>query len=253
MSTGLILSQIGEFSFLLIEMARGSGNITQELYQILLSTAFMTMLMTPLLFAAIPHILKLFSRFVIFGVPPRDWTREDRTLTALQDHVILCGFGPTGRDLAAAFQEEKIPFIILEMNPAKIREAKKMHMKALYGDASNQEVLKRAGIARARSVVVSFPDALGMNQIIRVVQDLNPSLTLAVRTRFGSQMPGLYELGADLVVTEEWEASHELNRLVLGQLNVPVERIEYHLHRIRSRKEVAVEEAIFKRMNRALT
>ncbi len=251
--TGLILSQIGEFSFLLIEMARGSGNITQELYQILLSTAFMTMLMTPLLFAAIPHILKLFSRFVIFGVPPRDWTREDRTLTALQDHVILCGFGPTGRDLAAAFQEEKIPFIILEMNPAKIREAKKMHMKALYGDASNQEVLKRAGIARARSVVVSFPDALGMNQIIRVVQDLNPSLTLAVRTRFGSQMPGLYELGADLVVTEEWEASHELNRLVLGQLNVPVERIEYHLHRIRSRKEVAVEEAIFKRMNRALT
>jgi CPA2 family monovalent cation:H+ antiporter-2 len=251
--TGLILSQIGEFSFLLIEMARGSGNITQELYQILLSTAFLTMLMTPLLFAAIPFILKFFSRYVIFGVPPRDWTREDRTLTALHDHVILCGLGPTGRDLAAAFQEEKIPFVVIEMNPAKIREAKKMHMKALYGDASNQEVLKRAGIARARSVVVSFPDALGMNQIIRVVQDLNPDLILAVRTRYGSQMPGLYELGADLVVTEEWEASHELNRLVLEQLAVPSERIEYHLNRIRSRKEVAVEEAIFKRMNRALT
>jgi CPA2 family monovalent cation:H+ antiporter-2 len=251
--TGLILSQIGEFSFLLIEMASGSGNITQELYQILLSTAFMTMLMTPLLFAAIPFILKFFSHYVIFGVPPKDWTREDRTMTALHDHVILCGLGPTGRDLAAAFQEEKIPFVIIEMNPAKIREAKKMHMKALYGDASNQEVLKRAGIVRARSVVVSFPDALGMNQIIRVVQDLNPELTLAVRTRYGSQMPGLYELGADLVVTEEWEASHELNRLVLGQLDVPAERIEYHLNRIRSRKEVAVEEAIFKRMNRALT
>ena len=250
--TGLILSQIGEFSFLLIEVARRSGNITQELYQILLSTAFMTMIMTPLLFAAIPFILKFLGRYVIFGVPPKDWTREERTLTSLQNHVILCGFGPTGRDLATAFQEEKIPFVIIEMNPVKIREAKKMHMKALYGDASNQEVLKRAGIMRARSVIVSFPDALGMTQIIRVVQDLNPDVTLAVRTRYGGQMPRLYELGADLVVTEEWEASHELNRLVLGQLNVPRDRVEYHLNRIRSRKELAIEEAIFKRMNRSL-
>ncbi len=251
--TGLILSQIGEFSFLLIEMARESGNITLELYQILLSTAFMTMLMTPLLFAAIPFILKFLSRYVIFGVPPKEWSREDRTLTGLHDHVILCGLGPTGQDLAAAFHEEKIPFVVIEMNPVKIREAKKMHMKALYGDASNQEVLKRAGIARARSVIVSFPDALGMTQIIRVVQDLNPNVSLAVRARFGAQMPQLFELGADLVVTEEWEASYELNRIVLGQLDVPPERIEYHLNRIRSRKEVAVEEAIFKRMNRALT
>jgi UDP-N-acetylmuramoylalanine-D-glutamate ligase len=65
---------------------------------------------------------------VIFGIPPRDWNREDRTLTALQDHVILCGLGPTGLDLATAFQEEEIPFVVVEMNPARIREAKKMHM-----------------------------------------------------------------------------------------------------------------------------
>ena len=246
--TGIILSQIGEFSFLLMEMARGSGRITPELYQVLLSTAFMTMLMTPLLFAMIPFVLRSLSRFVIFGVPPQNWNRPDRTLAALHNHVILCGFGPTGRDLATAFMEEKIPFVIIEMNPAKIREAKKMHMKALYGDAANQEVLKRAGITRARSIIVSFPDPLGMTQIIRVVQDLNPDVTLAVRTRYAGQMPHLYELGADIVVTEEWEASHELNRLVLGELDIPEARIEHHLERIRARKEVAVEEAIFRRV-----
>lgn len=246
--TGIILSQIGEFSFLLIEMARGSGHITPELYQVLLSTAFMTMLMTPLLFAMIPLVLKFLSRFVIFGVPPQNWNRPERTLAGLHDHVILCGFGPTGKDLATAFLEEKVPFIIIEMNPDKIREAKKLHMKALYGDASNQEVLKRAGITRARSVIVSFPDALGMTQIIRVVQALNPDVSLAVRTRYAGQMPQLYELGADIVVTEEWEASHELNRLVLGQLDISEERIEHHLDRIRGRKEIAVEEAIFRRM-----
>ena len=245
--TGIILSQIGEFSFLLIEMARGSGHITPELYQILLSTAFLTMLMTPLLFASIPFVLKALSRFVIFGVPPGSWTKPDRTLSSLTGHVILCGFGPTGRDLAIAFQEEKVPFVIIEMNPVKMREARKLHMKASYGDAANQEVLKRVGISRARAVIVSFPDPLGITQIIRVVQGLNPNVILAVRTRYEGQMPQLYDLGADIVVTEEWEASYELNRLVLGELNIPDERILHHLGRIRSRKEIAVEEAIFQR------
>ncbi len=245
--TGIILSQIGEFSFLLIEMARGSGHISSNLYQVLLSTAFLTLLMTPLLFSLIPFVLKILSRHVIFGVPPKSWIKPDRTLSSLTGHVILCGFGPTGQDLAIAFQQEQVPFVIVEMNPAKMREAKKMHMKAIYGDAANREVLKRVGISRARAVIVSFPDPLGITQIIRVVQSLNPDVLLAVRTRYQGQMPQLYELGADIVITEEWEASHELNRLVLGHLDIPGERIEYHLGRIRARKELAVEEAIFRR------
>lgn len=92
-----------------------------------------------------------------------------------------------------------------------------------------------------------------MTQIIRVVQALNPSVILAVRTRYGGQMSQLYELGADIVVTEEWEASHELNRLILAELDVSDEKIEHHLGRIRSRKEVAVEEAIFRRMAKTST
>lgn len=244
--TGIMLSQIGEFSFLLIEMSRRSGHITPDLYQVLLSTAFMTMLMMPLLFSAIPWVLKFLGGFKMFGLPPAKWGRQEPALSSLSNHVVLCGFGPTGRDLAAAFQEEKIPFVIIEMNPSRMREAKKMHMKTVYGDAANQEVLKRVGIDRARALVVSFPDPLGTTQIIRVVQGLNPNVILAVRTRYEGQMPRLYELGADIVVTEEWEASHELNRLVLGQLAVPKERIEYHLSQIRSRKEIAVEQVIFR-------
>ncbi|MBU9888793.1 MAG: cation:proton antiporter [Candidatus Omnitrophica bacterium] len=245
-TTGIILSQIGEFSFVLMEMARGSGHITDTLYQVLLSTAFLTMLMTPVLFAMIPFVLKALGRFLIFGVPPQNWNRPDRVLTALHDHVILCGFGPTGLDLAKALREEGVPFVIIEMNPIKMREAKAMQMRAVYGDATNREVLRRAGVHRAKAVVVSFPDPLGMVQIIRVVQGLNPEVLLAVRTRYEAQMSRLYELGADIVVTEEWEAGHELNRLVLSQLDISQERVEHHLARTRSRKELAVEEAIFK-------
>ncbi len=251
--TGIILSQIGEFSFVLIEMARGSGHINNMLYQVLLSTAFLTMLMTPLLFAAIPVILRVLGRFLIFGVPPQDWAKEDGTWPLLSDHVILCGFGPTGRDLANAFKEEKIPFVIIEMNPSKVRDAKKLGLNAIYGDAVNREVMKRVGILRAKAVVVSFPDVLGMTQIIRVVQSLNPEVILAVRTRYASQMPQLYELGADIVVMEEWEASHELNRVVLEQLGIEPDRIDQHLNRIRARKEVAIEEAFFRSMVKTAT
>ncbi|HNX68216.1 MAG TPA: cation:proton antiporter [Candidatus Omnitrophota bacterium] len=250
MVTGIMLSQIGEFSFVLIQMARGSGHISHELYQILLSTAFLTMLLTPLLFASIPSVLKFLGKFIVFGVPPRNWAKPGSTLSALTGHVILCGFGPTGRDLANAFKEEEIPFVILEMNPQKVQEAKKLHLKAVYGDAANREVMRRVGILRARAVVVSFPDILGITQIIRVVQELNPEVLLAVRTRYEGQTAALYELGADIVVMEEWEASHELNRVVLEQLRVPPGRIEHHLGRIRARKEMTVEEAIFRRMSK---
>lgn len=250
MVTGIMLSQIGEFSFILIQMARNFGHIHQELYQVLLSTAFLSLLITPLLFAMIPSVLKFLSRFVIFGVPPRSWVKPSTTLASLNDHVILCGFGPTGRDLANAFKEENIPFVIIEMNPHKVKEAKGLHMKVVYGDAANREVMKRVGIHRAKAVVVSFPDILGMTQIIRVVQDLNPNVLLAVRTRYEGQTAPLYELGADIVVMEEWEASHELNRVVLEQLRLPGHRIEHHLARIRARKEITIEEAIFRRMTK---
>lgn len=250
MVTGIMLSQIGEFSFILIEMARGSGHINHEFYQVLLSTAFLSMLITPLLFASIPPLLKFLGQFIIFGVPPKNWTKSGTTLSVLTGHVILCGFGPTGQDLANAFKEEEIPFVIIEMNPVKVQEAKKLHMKAIYGDAANREVMKRVGISRAKAVVVSFPDILGMTQIIRIVQDLNPDVLLAVRTRYEGQTAPLYELGADIVVMEEWEASHELNRVVLEQLDLPADRIEHHLARIRARKEISIENAIFRRMSK---
>jgi CPA2 family monovalent cation:H+ antiporter-2 len=218
------------------------------LYQLLLSTSFLSLLITPLLFAFIPAVLKLCARFALFGAPPRSWEKIGTSLASLSGHVILCGFGPTGRDLANAFKTEEIPFVIIEMNPIKVADARKAKLKVIYGDAANREVMRRAGILKAKAVVVSFPDVLGIKQIIRVVQDLNPDVMLAVRTRYEAQMPKLYDLGADVVVMEEWEASHELNRVVLEQLRVPTERIESHLARIRARKEIAIEEAIFGRL-----
>lgn len=247
LASGIILSQIGEFSFLLIQAARHAGGITDQLYNLLLSTAFMTLFITPLMLMMVPVILKFSERVPLFGVHPKnkDSAAEEKKIL-LKDHVILCGFGPSGTDLAQSFTEEAIPFVLLEMNPGRIAAARQKSYPVLYGDAANYEVMRHAGIDRARAVVVSFGDAIGMTQIIRVVEDLNPEVLLVVRTRFEKDVARLYELGADIVVMEELEASHELNRTILKHFDVSDAKIEKHLERILMRKELLIEQGILR-------
>ncbi len=245
--TGLILSQIGEFSFLLLEAGRSAGGIQPFFYQALLSTAFLTILLTPFLFALVPAVLKMSEKIPFFGIPPDQWKKTERASSKLKSHVILCGFGPSGRDLAQSFLEEDIPFVVLEMNPKKIHLAHQQKLRVIYGDAANAEVMRRAGIDHARAVIVSFADPIGMEQIIRVVQSLNPDTFLVVRTRYEREIARLYEKGADLVVMEELEASQELNRTLLSHFKVSPKKIEHHLERIRARKELLIEEAIMRR------
>ncbi len=251
LATGIMLAQIGEFSFLLLEASRKTGGVDQFFYQMLLSSAFITMFLTPVLFTLIPSLLNLSQRIALFGVPlHRSQNSAEMSYAELKNHVILCGFGPLGTDLSYAFREQGIAFIIIELNHRLVLEAKQQSFPVIYGDAANEEILKKAGIHRAQSLVVTFADPTGMAQIVRVVQVLNPRIFVAVRTRFERDVPWLYELGADAVVMEELEASCELNKIILEHLGVEQIQLERYLNRIRQRKELTIEAAIFKRMQK---
>jgi len=244
---GLMLAQIGEFSFLILETARHSGSIDPYFYQVLLSVAFITIFATPFLFNAIPFFVRICEKIPLFGMPWREAKKIAREELPLENHVIICGYGLVGRDLVIALQQEGVPYVVLELNPKNIQDARHVHAKVIYGDATNEEVMRRANIVKARAVVVSFAETFGMLHIVRVVQNLNPDVTMIVRSRFEKEVPNLYELGVDMVVMEELEASLEVNRLLLENFKVPQGRIEDHLKKIRTRKELAIEQAIFKR------
>lgn len=246
LAAGIILAQIGEFSFLLMELGRKSGAVEPSFYQILLSSAVVTMMLTPALFALVPVVLRWAEQIPFFGFPPAERRTDPLRSGRLENHIILCGHGPAGRDLAAAFQEERLPFILLDMSPPVIEWARANGIPAIYGDAANEEVLRRAAIDRARAVVVSFGDSVGMTQVVRIVQRLNPRVFLFVRTRFERDVPELYASGADVVVMEELEASCELNRIVLEYFKVDSAKIQQYLERIRARKELAIEKAILR-------
>lgn len=245
LSAGLILSQIGEFSFLLLEASRHSGKIDENLYQLLLSAAFITLFLTPFLFALLPFVLRLSEEQPFFGFHPRQKESALKMAEPLTNHVIVCGYGPIGRDLAQSLDAEEVPYILIEMNPRRVAEARKNNVPVIYGDAANMEVISRAGVDRAKMIVLSLGDPVGVRQIVRIIQRLNPNVHLVLRTRFDRDVANFYEWGADSVVMEEWEAGYEMHRIVLDYLNVPPDRVKKHLARIVERKEWIIEQAIF--------
>ncbi len=246
-AAGLLLCQIGEFSFVLIQVARQQNVVGDDFYKLLMSAAFITLFLSPFLFAMVPKVLGLFEKFRWFSMRPEEWNKGLATKGALKEHVILCGYGTVGADLAASLKEEKIPLIVLEMNPKLVKHARKDGIRVIAGDVSNLEVLERSGIHDARAVIVSFSDPVGTMQALRMVRKIRSDIFIAVRTRHQSDIARLYEMDADLVVLEEWEASIQLNQKLLQHLGTEPAVIAAHLERIRSRQEILAEEMILRR------
>jgi monovalent cation:H+ antiporter-2, CPA2 family len=246
-TTGIILSQIGEFSFLLLENAKNGGLILPVFYQTVLSAAVLTILLTPFMFNLIPPVMRLFAKIPFFGMAPQPKEKTEKT-RRMKDHIVLCGYGTAGQDLAGALTLENVPFVVIEMSPMNIEKARGHRVPVLYGDAMNESVLHEAAVARAKAVVISFGDASGIAMIIRAIQKLNPETMIVARCRYERDVAWLYELGADVVVMEELEVSSELTRVILDKVGLAEELIHTHMLRIRARKEFLVEQNILKKL-----
>jgi CPA2 family monovalent cation:H+ antiporter-2 len=247
--TGVILSQIGEFAFLLLETAENGGLIEHTFYQTILSASVITIFLTPFLFNLIPLLMRMSSKIPSFGTPPKveDKNKKENT-RLLKNHVIICGYGTAGQDLSAALLLENIPYIVIEMNPQNIQKARLHRVPIIYGDAMNDNVLEEVAIHKAKAVVISFGDASSIAYIVQATQRLNPDVLTVVRSRYERDIAWLYQLGADIVIMEELEVSAELVRVILDHTGTPEDLIKTHVGRIRARKEFLVEQNILKRL-----
>lgn len=246
-ASGLLLCQIGEFSFVLIQIASQQEVVSEEFYHLLMSAAFMTLFISPFLFALVPKVLGVFESVRWLALHPTEWSQNKEAVKTLCDHVILCGYGLVGADLSATLQEEKVPFIVLEMNPQLIRLARAKGVSVIAGDVSSVEILERAKIRKARAMIVSFGDPAGTVQALRMIRKMNADIFVAVRTRHQADIARLYELGADLVILEEWEASVQLNQRLMEYLKTDQEKIREYVEKIRSKQELLAEELILRR------
>src|SRR5256714_184376 len=232
---GLAVSQIGEFSFVLAREGRGTGLLSEGLYQTFLAVAVLTMLVTPFLLQGGPALLDGLERLVpldrlLPGLRPGAIAVADQPLT---DHVIVAGYGLNGRNLTAALRSIRAPYLIVELNAQTVQQARARGEPAFYGDATREEILRGLGAERARMLVVAISDPAATRRMVRVGRALNPRIHIIARTRYVVEIAELTRLGADVVIPEEFETSIEIFARVLAHYGVPRGDIERLVRGIR--------------------
>ncbi|PNU19011.1 potassium transporter KefB [Geothermobacter hydrogeniphilus] len=218
--SGLILFQVGEFSFILLKQARSLYLIPEHSYQITLFVITLSMMTTPLLFSRAGVIAKRLAGML--GGRKESWSDTEEEQTAnLQGHVVIAGYGLAGRNVARVLREMQIPYIHIEMNGEIVRRARDRGEFIVYGDATSRTVLERVGTGRARALVLAINDPSALAGTIQAAREINDRLYILVRTRFVLDLDRLYEFGADEVIPDEFEASLQMAACLLRSFAIP--------------------------------
>jgi CPA2 family monovalent cation:H+ antiporter-2 len=231
--TGIYLAQVGELALVMLALAVRNSVIPAELMQPVLAAMILSMCTAPLVIQ--------FSEPIVRKLTANDWLARAAQVTqiaarsmARQDHVIVCGYGRSGQNLARLLEAEDIPYVAVDADPQRVREAAADGSSVAYGDASRREALVSAGLAKARVVVITFANTPVALRILHHVQHERPGLPVIVRTVDDSEIDKLMEAGATEVIPEVLEGSLMLASSSLLVLGVPLNRV---LKRIRAVRE----------------
>jgi CPA2 family monovalent cation:H+ antiporter-2 len=231
--TALGLAQAGEFGFVLLAQAADMDLLGPEVTQPVLAAMVLSMLIAPLLFHHMDELTRLLAGSEWAGRAKEVHDIAVKTF-GKSKHVIICGYGRSGQNLARLLEAEDITFVALDADLERIRAVAASGASVVYGDASRREVLVAAGLSRAQAIVVTYSDLPSSMAILRHVRELRPELPVVVRTIDDANIDALKEAGAAEVVSEVMEGSLMLASHALMLLGVPLSQV---LRRIREVRE----------------
>jgi CPA2 family monovalent cation:H+ antiporter-2 len=224
MRTGLYLAQAGEFGFVLLTLGAEHQLIAPQWLSPVLASMVLSMLATPFLI--------LYSNTLVNRFSASDWLLQSVALTSIakksiatQGHVIICGYGRSGQNLARLLDKEGIPYMALDLDPDRVRMAAAAGQSVVFGDAARMQSLMAAGLARAAAVVVSYHDTPSALKVLRHVQSHAPKVPVVVRTVDDTDLDKLRAAGATEVVPEAIEGSLMLAGHALALVGVPMQRV----------------------------
>jgi CPA2 family monovalent cation:H+ antiporter-2 len=231
--TGFALGACGEFGFVLLGHAHTAGFLPPDILQPVLAAMVLSMLIAPFVIEHSEHIVR---RWVT-----SEWMSRAMQVTQIaaqsmgaEQHVVICGYGRSGQNLARLLEAERVPFIALDIDPYRIREAAAAGESVVFGDAARREVLVAAGLLRAKALAVTYADTASAVKILNHVRELRPGLPVVVRTLDDADIDRLKNAGAAEVVAEIMEGSLMLASTTLMLLGTPLNRV---LRRIRETRE----------------
>ncbi len=213
--TGLLLSQGGEFAFVLFSLAGSYGLIPQELSQLLLVTVTVSMALTPLAAQFGNHIATILEKKSV--ADPNHMVEETLDLS---QHVIICGYGRVGHTVSQLVENENIPYVAIDMDSYMVSRERKVGTPVYYGDSARAHVLSALGIKRARAVIITHNDTRVALQTIATIRDLNNEVPIIARAKNLEQVQKLERAGATLAVAEMFEVSLQMGSALLKSVGI---------------------------------
>ena len=222
--TGIYLAQAGEFGFVLLTLGTDNHLVADQWISPVLASMVLSMLASPFLI--------MYSNRIVMKLSSSDWMLQSLQLTTIakkaikaESHVIICGYGRSGQNLARLLEGEHIPYMALDLDPDRVHQAAAAGQSVVFGDASRLQSLMAAGLARASAVVVTYHDTPSALKILHLVQAHAAQVPVVVRTIDDSDLEKLRAAGATEVVPEAIEGSLMLASHALALVGVPMRRV----------------------------
>lgn len=246
LTVALGLAQIGEFSFILSDLARRYGLMSEAGHHVLVAGAILSITINPLLFQMIPSIQEWLrkhpSLWRLFNARAERWSEKTNLATAryVEKHTdsetglaIVVGYGPVGRAVHRMLREAGLRTVIVDLNMDTVQALNGEGQAAIFGNASHESILEQAGVRNATHVVVTLPDSSERAAVVAAVRGLNQRARILVRARYLNERHNLEQAGASAAVFEEGEAAVALARLVLTDTGVRRQAAEHKINDLR--------------------
>jgi len=234
--TGVVVGQGGEFGFALLTLLLRHELLDPAVVQPLLAATVLSMVLSPIL---IRHNRRITRALLGESGPPHsEAMRETQATLAVagRDHVVICGFGRVGQNIARVLETTGFEYIALELDAYRIRAGRQAGDPVIYGDAGQVKVLENVGVAHASCVVITFANPEVALRILRAIRELRKDVPILVRTQDDTKLEELQAAGATEVVPETFEASLMLLSHLLLLLKLPVPRVIRTVNDIRSHR-----------------
>ena len=222
--TGLYLAQAGEFGFVLLTLGAQHDLVPPHLLNPVLASMVLSMLAAP--------FMVMYSDRIVLKLVASEWLQQSLQMTQIarksintSKHVIICGYGRCGQNLARMLEAEGIPYMALDLDPDRVRQAASAGDSVVFGDAARLQSLMAAGLARASAVVVTYLEAGAALKVLANTRSHAPQVPVIVRTQDDHHLEQLQLAGATEVVPEAIEGSLMLATHALALVGVPMRRV----------------------------
>lgn len=226
------LAQIGEFSFILAQLAQSLNVMPKEAIHALVFASVVSITINPLLYQSIDPFIRWLEKRGWVSTPAKVDLKKVPELDANATRVVVVGYGPVGRTLCRILRDNHIEAVVVEMNLDTVQELHAEGLPAVYGEASSREILAHAGIEKAAGLIIAASSAVS-TEVVEAARDLNPKIRIITRSTYLKENNALLHAGADAVFSSEGEIALSMTAFLMSELGASDEQVDRERDRVR--------------------